>query len=97
MFIKLANILGSGFDDRPHDDLTFCTWIVSLSDDVVCESIPARFSQSQAPCFQQVWFGQLHLGLKIPDGFIEVEAEFANVGCVACGCRHWSAAVQRSA
>ena len=94
MFIKFANILAPSFDDRPHDDLTFSTGIVSLGDDAACESIPARFSQSQAPCFEQVWLGQFHLGFKMPNGFTEAEPEFACVRGVACGCCHWCVVVQ---
>ena len=96
MFIGFTNVLAPGFDDRPHDDLASCTGVVSFSDDAAGESIPAGFRQCQVSCFQQVWLGQLHLGLKMPDGLTEVEAEFADVGGVACGCCHQSAAVQGS-
>ena len=62
--------------------------------DVVCEGIPARFSQSQVPCFEQVWLGQFHLGFKTPNGFMEVKTKFACVRGVACGHCHWCVAVQ---
>ena len=71
MFIKFANILAPSFNDRPHDGLTFCTGIVSLGDDVVCEGIPTRLCQCQASCLEQIWLGQFHLGFKIPNVFME--------------------------
>ena len=94
MFIRFTNMLATSFDDRPHDDLTFCTGIVSFGDDVACEGIPARLCQCQASCLKQIWLGQFHLGFKIPNGFIEVEPEFAYVRGVACGHCHWCVVVQ---